>query len=224
MRSVSPRPSEEERREEIIRAALKLILKKGYSHTTLGQVAEKAGVSKGLISYYFPKKDDLFLAVLESILARLRRDLEACCREDLPAWDRVKLNLKNLFGSERRTRSYYTVLIDFLAEAPREKSVRDYTRVIYQTHLSYMERTVADGIARGEFRRTDAHAAASILIAAMEGLILQWLYNPDRLSLADAYRICEKYAAEYLLPPGATCALEPALASGQALAAGEAAG
>lgn len=204
---MSPRASEEERREEIVTAAQKLILKNGYGHTTLGQVAVRAGVSKGLISYYFPKKEDLFLAVLESILDRLRRDLEACCREDLPAWERVKLNLKNLFGSERRTRSYYTVLIDFLAEAPREKSVRDYTRVIYQTHLSYMERTVVDGIACGEFRRMDAHAAASMLIAGMEGLILQWLYNPERLSLNDAYRICEQYAAEFLLSPGAACDL-----------------
>jgi len=204
---VSPRASEEERREGIVKAAQKLILKNGYGHTTLGQVAVQAGVSKGLISYYFPKKEHLFLAVLESIVDRLRRDLEACCREELPAWEQVKLNLKNLFGSERRTRSYYTVLIDFLAEAPREKAVRDYTRVIYQTHLSYMERTVAHGIARGEFRRTDAHAAASMLIAAMEGLILQWLYNPERLSLNDAYRICEQYAAESLLSPGVACSL-----------------
>ncbi|OPZ78216.1 MAG: putative HTH-type transcriptional regulator YfiR [Actinobacteria bacterium ADurb.Bin444] len=192
---MSARPVEE-RREAIVSAAQELILKNGYSHTTLGQVAVRAGVSKGLISYYFAKKDELFLAVLERILGRLRRDLEGCCKGDRPAWEQVQLNLKNLFGSERRTRSYYTVLIDFLAQAPRERSVRDYTRVIYQTHLTYMERTVESGVKSGEFRPVEPHAAASMLVAMMEGLILQWLYNPERLSLADGYQLCERFARE----------------------------
>ena len=189
----------EERRERIVAAARKLILKNGYDHTTLGQVAVEAGVSKGLVSYYFATKDELFKAVLESVLARLRRDLEGCCRPDRSAWEQVQLNLHNLFGSERRTRSYYTVLIDFLAQAPREKSVRDYTRVIYQTHLSYMERTVEAGVRSGEFRPVDPHAAASMLVGMMEGLILQWLYNPDRLSLAQGYALSERFARALFL-------------------------
>ena len=120
----------EERREAIVSAAQELILKNGYSHTTLGQVAVRAGVSKGLISYYFAKKDELFLAVLERILGRLRRDLEGCCKGDRPAWEQVQLNLKNLFGSEEYP--YYTVLT-LPAQAP-ERCRGDYTRVIYQTH------------------------------------------------------------------------------------------
>lgn len=195
---MKPRPSEE-RREAIVAAALKLILRNGYDHTTLSQVAAQAGVSKGLVSYYFATKDELFLAVLERILGRLRRDLEGCCRGGRSAWEQVQLNLKNLFGSERRTRSYYTVLIDFLAQAPRERSVRDYTRVIYQTHLTYMERTVEAGVKSGEFQPVDAHASASMLVAMMEGLILQWLYNPERLSLAEGYRLCERFARELFL-------------------------
>ncbi|NLE74097.1 MAG: TetR/AcrR family transcriptional regulator [Actinobacteria bacterium] len=195
---MSPR-STEERRDMIVSAALKLILKNGYGNTTLGQVAAQAGVSKGLVSYYFAKKDELFLAVLERILGRLRSDLEACCRGGRTAWEQLQLSLKNLFGSERRTRSYYTVLIDFLAQAPREKSVGNYTRVIYQTHLTYIERIVQCGVESGEFQSVDPHSAASQLVAMMEGLILQWLYNPDRLSLADGYLLCERFARELFL-------------------------
>ncbi len=207
---MSPRPVEE-RREAIVNAALKLILKNGYDHTTLGQVAVQAGVSKGLVSYYFAKKDELFLAVLERILGRLRRDLEGCCRGGRSAWEQVQLNLKNLFGSERRTRGYYTVLIDFLAQAPRERSVRDYTRVIYQTHLTYLERTVESGVRSGEFRPVDPHAAASMLVAMMEGLILQWLYNPERLSLADGYQLCERFARELFFADTAFARVEAAV-------------
>src|SRR5660397_293584 len=73
----------QDRRTAIASSAQELILRNGYGYTTLDQVAEQAGVSKGLISYYFPTKDTLFLAVLENILARLTEDLERCYRADV---------------------------------------------------------------------------------------------------------------------------------------------
>jgi AcrR family transcriptional regulator len=196
------RVSEEERRQQIVRAARRLIVRHGYSHTTLAQVAAEVGVSKGLVSYYFAKKDALFLAVLDSMLSRLRDDLDAVYRRDLPAWERLKLNLKNLFGSEKRTKQYYGLLIEFLAEAPREKEISEYTRVIYQTHLTYIERTIDDGITAGEFASVDAGAEGSMLVALMEGMILQWMYAGESRSFIDAYHTCETVAACRLMPGG----------------------
>jgi TetR/AcrR family fatty acid metabolism transcriptional regulator len=198
------RSIEETRREVIVESAMRLILKNGYDRTTLDHVAAQAGVSKGLISYYFPNKDALFLAVLERILTRLRADLETCYRAHLPARERLRLNLKNLFGSEKRARQYYTVLIDFLARAPREKEIGGYTETIYQTVLTYVEWTIIDGVRAGEFRDVDPHVAASMLVAMMEGLVLQWLFNREGVSLAEAYDMCEMFVEQNLgvAPPG----------------------
>lgn len=209
------------RRERIVTAALKLILKRGYDRTTLDQVAAEAGVSKGLVSYHFTKKDDLFLAVLDQMLVRLQTDLEGCCKEDSPAWDQVTMNMRNLFGSERRTRSYYTVLVEFLGQASRKKSVREHTQIIYQTHLSYMERAVMAGVRSGQFKAVDPHAAASMLVAMMEGLILQWLYNPERLSLSDAYLLCERFARDLFLPAANDQMIEAASGGATSGVAGE---
>src|SRR5665811_700525 len=140
------RSAEETRRAEIAEAALRLILKFGFHSTTLDQVAAEAGVSKGLVSYYFSKKEELFLAVLERMVDRLSQDLERCYRTDVSARERLRLNFMNLFGNEQRTLQYYTVVIDFLGEALREKTVRAYTHTIYDTVLTYIEWTVTDGI------------------------------------------------------------------------------
>lgn len=193
------RSIEETRRELIVESALRLILKNGYDRTTLDHVAAQAGVSKGLISYYFPNKDALFLAVLERILARLRADLEACYRADLSARDRLRLNIKNLFDSEKRARQYYTVLIDFLARAPRDREIQGYTEIIYQTVLTYVEWTITDGVRAGEFRPVDTHEAAQMMVALMEGLMLQFLFNRQGVSLEDAFRMCEVFADEHLV-------------------------
>jgi AcrR family transcriptional regulator len=185
------------KREVIVDSALRLILKNGYD------VATMSGVSKGLVSYHFPKKDALFRAVLEKILHRLEDDLRAVHEAELPARERLTLYYRNLFEHEERTRHYYIVLVDFLAQAPREASVRNYTQVIYQTILQYVEMTVADGIVAGEFRNVDARIAAATIVALTEGFIFQWLYNPEGITPAQAQQVAEAYVVEHLLlPPG----------------------
>lgn len=197
---MSARNGGEMRREAIVSSAQELILRNGYGYTTLDQVAERAGVSKGLISYYFPTKDALFLAVLEKILARLTEDLERCYRADVSARERLRLNFQNLFGSEKRTRQYYLVLVDFLAQASRDSAVRDYTDVIYETVLKFVEWTIIDGIRAGEFRPVGSGHMASLFVATMEGLVFQWLYNREGVSLEEGYAICEALADDLLAP------------------------
>lgn len=195
------RSSEETRRGEIVDAALRLILKNGFHNTTLDQVAVQAKVSKGLVSYYFPKKDELFLAVLQLMIERLRSDLESAYRADLPARERLRLNFRNLFDNGKRTRQYYTVVIDFLSQALRERAVQGYTEVIYDTTLTYVEWTITDGIRSGEFRQVDAASMAAVLVAMMEGLVLQWLFGRDPISLDEAYAMCERFADDFLMDP-----------------------
>jgi AcrR family transcriptional regulator len=192
------RSIEETRRELIVESALRLILKNGYDRTTLDHVAAQAGVSKGLISYYFPNKDALFLAVLDRIHQRLRQDLEVCYRTDASARERLRLNLKNLFGSEKRARQYYVVLLDFLARVPREKSIQAGAEAIYQTVLTYVEWTIIDGIRSGEFRQVNTRDEASMIVAMMEGLILQWLFNRQAHTLDEAYELCDRFIEEHL--------------------------
>ena len=61
------RPSvEPERREQLIAAAARVIARSGYDAATVRDVAREAGVSTGVIAYYFEGKDDLFAHVLRS--------------------------------------------------------------------------------------------------------------------------------------------------------------
>ncbi|MFK7972567.1 MAG: TetR/AcrR family transcriptional regulator [Bacteroidia bacterium] len=68
---MSPRTStqfeemREQSRNAILEAALKLFAEKGYHKASIAQIANEAGVSKGLIYNYFEKKDDLLMGMIE---------------------------------------------------------------------------------------------------------------------------------------------------------------
>ncbi len=61
---------EEARRAQIVGCAIDTIAELGYGQASLARIAERAGISKGVIGYHFAGKDDLIGAVVAEVLAR----------------------------------------------------------------------------------------------------------------------------------------------------------
>ncbi len=78
---MSPRTSQQleklrqERKSQIIEAALEVMASEGYAHTTMNQVAKASGISKGLIYNYFESKENLVEGILLYSLGELKRIL-----------------------------------------------------------------------------------------------------------------------------------------------------
>ena len=64
----------------LLRAARDRFLHDGVDGASLRDIARQAGTSLGMIHYYFPAKDDLFMAVLEEVYAGFSRDIESLMR------------------------------------------------------------------------------------------------------------------------------------------------
>jgi len=193
------RSKEDFRREEIVDAALRLVLEVGYNQVTLADIAERVGVSKGLISYYFPKKEDVFLAVLDQIVERLTTDFQSFADADATAPEKLKMIFRNLFGNEKRARRYYTVVIDYMAQAIRTPGVQEYTQNIYNSYRTYTEKIIMEGVRRGQFRDVNPERATSMTLGMMEGLVLQWFFDKKGFDLDEAYRMCVDFMNSYLL-------------------------
>src|ERR1039457_4388452 len=66
------------RREEILAAAIHLFAAHGYAGTDTQLLADELQVGKGTLYRYFPSKEELFLAAVDSILSQLNEQIEAC--------------------------------------------------------------------------------------------------------------------------------------------------
>ncbi|UOQ48365.1 TetR/AcrR family transcriptional regulator [Gracilibacillus caseinilyticus] len=54
-----------DKKKAILEAAVELIAEKGYTHTSMQQIADSVGISKGSLYSYFPSKEDLFVSIYE---------------------------------------------------------------------------------------------------------------------------------------------------------------
>ena len=65
-----------ERKDQIVRATVECITKRGYHNFSMQDIARTAGVSKGIIHYYFLNKDDLMMSVLDRVAGDIEKVLE----------------------------------------------------------------------------------------------------------------------------------------------------
>lgn len=87
-------------RERLLQATVDLVDERGYEATTLGDIADRAGTARGLVSYYFPGKRQLLQSAVHRLMHRtLQAGLE---REPLPAGEDA--------GSERMARAIDAIL------------------------------------------------------------------------------------------------------------------
>ena len=61
---MGPKPQHDLKRQKILEAAGKVLAQCGYAQTTISLVAEKAGVSRGLLHYYFKSKEEMLAQVI----------------------------------------------------------------------------------------------------------------------------------------------------------------
>ncbi len=77
-----------DRRQEIVQAAKSLFSKKGYSSTSMDEIAEKVGITKASLYYFFESKERIFAEIIEEVLAEIRNymamELKICKEHSRP--------------------------------------------------------------------------------------------------------------------------------------------
>ncbi|MGR5876623.1 TetR/AcrR family transcriptional regulator [Bacillus pacificus] len=108
------------RRTQIIEDAIKVLVEGGYSNASIGNIAKKGGISKGVVTYHFPNKEELMKAVVEYSYALavpyMGKSMEGL--DSAPAFLRgyIESNLRFMFEH----RKYVMAIIEVVSNARTE--------------------------------------------------------------------------------------------------------
>jgi AcrR family transcriptional regulator len=190
----------DQRREQILRAAVEVFSARGYGDTRVADVAERAGVSPGLVIYYFKTKDRLLAEViryyddawyavgqsrmtgLASAAARLEEMVAMCC---LP-------------GAHPEPASLWRMWLDFWAQAARNAEVADVRQKSDERWREAITDLVCEGQQAGEFREIDAVSFAIHLCTLLDGFALQIILEDPAVGSMRAFEISMRFAADQL--------------------------
>lgn len=177
-RTVATPSAEDQRRQEILDAAVEVVVERGFAAARVADVAAIAGTSTGTVHYYFPTKADLLDAALRHASDRARdRHRAALATLDDPR--QQLLALVELQSPEGAVADEWAMWLEFWNEARRRPEWQDRNRQMYGDWTGWITEIVQHGVAQGQFRDgVDADEFARRFAGLLDGLAIQCLLDP----------------------------------------------
>ncbi|WP_327319852.1 TetR/AcrR family transcriptional regulator [Streptomyces sp. NBC_01235] len=193
------RLSTEERREQLLSVGARLFSESPYDDVWIEQVAEIAGVSRGLLYHYFPTKRDFFAAVVERESERMLRMTAAV--PGVPVRERLASGLDTYLEYVETHAHGYRAF--HRADAAGDQAVRK----VYQRALAAQEGQILAALgADPEFgpvfeERPDVRLAVRGWLAFTTAVCLEWLRGSD-LSRDQVRELCTRALLGVISYPG----------------------
>lgn len=170
----------QERRDQLVAAAVEVIAEHGYPAATADSIATRAGVSKGLLWHYFSDIDELFATAAQQTLVQLRLavadgiDLDARAPDVIRAAIRGAADLRRTHAAQRRALAAIVLNLRRPDGALR-LGVEDFEET-YARQEAIFRRGQADGDLRADL---DPRAMAVTYQGAVDGMLGYLDAHPD---------------------------------------------
>jgi AcrR family transcriptional regulator len=186
------------RRDAIVQATIRCLARDGYSGLRMKEVARVAGVSQGILHYYFDSKRAILLAALEKELDDLDRRVAPALRAAPDARAQVRAAIGAFLALADENREFWLVFVEFWGEMMHDRELSQVNAALYRRLRRTLGAVVARGTRGGLFRKVEPEGAGSVVLALVDGISLQRAFDPKAMTLARAVRLCEDAALGYL--------------------------
>lgn len=201
------------RREQIVEAAVAVIAEQGLHNLSLSEIENRAGMSRGQLTYYFPTKEAILLAVFDRLLQLMYERLgrpPAATQEgpstqgpagecDVGAWDIMQHLFDALLRCPPVSPEFHALQYTFLSQIGYREDFRRRLASLYEDWRSRMAEGLAADRTHGTTTRTvPPRAMASLTQALLHGLSMQLAADPQAFDRDEMVNLCLDMLGTYL--------------------------
>jgi AcrR family transcriptional regulator len=166
-------------RQAIVAAALALFAERGFAATSVQDIADQAGVTKGAFYHHFDSKNAVFLEIYSILPNHFLRTVREITSADLPARAALRRIIEAVAHIVQDFRAETTVWIGELrmmrdTDALDPDRLLDINAMTAET-VELVSAILRRGVASGEFHKVDDVQAVSFTIVSMPVLVYSWL-------------------------------------------------
>jgi AcrR family transcriptional regulator len=178
-----------EKREKILEAAIFVFAKKGTAKTKTADIAEAAQIGKGTIYEYFKSKDEIMMAAFLYVIKKAEDVVAFRLSKITDPWEKFVTYLsvwKEILQSEFK--DYMEIMLDFWAEGIRrkEKAATFSLKKIYDENRDLLKSILDECVSQDKIYPVNTHVVSSLILGALDGLMLQWIIDPGILDIEES--------------------------------------
>jgi len=187
-----------DKRDRILKAAIKVFAKNGFYATRVSEIAKAAGVADGTIYLYFKNKDDVLITIFEDGINRLLVILRKVAESDEPFEKRITRIIELQLGLLEDQRDLAEVITVNLRQSSR--LLKQYATPLFMQYIDVIAGVVREGQEDGAFRKDlNPRVVARSLFGALDAILLTWaLGEGDTPALRKAAAHCASLFLEGL--------------------------
>jgi TetR/AcrR family fatty acid metabolism transcriptional regulator len=172
-----------DKRETILRAAIKVFAGYGYFNSKVSDIAGEAGIADGTVYLYFKSKDEILHSIFDRAMAEFiaegRRELNVIAKPTAKLERIAQLHLEKL-GADRDLAIVFQVEL-----RGSTKFMQEFSAAGFGEYLDIIRKTIEDGQATGDFRSDiKPIVAAKILYGALDEMVTNWVLSKKSYPLA----------------------------------------
>ncbi|MET0386943.1 MAG: TetR/AcrR family transcriptional regulator [Polyangiales bacterium] len=193
----------------IVEATMRVLARQGYARTSLMDIANEVGMSKGAVHYHFPTKEALITQVLEhavDAVAERTRKVWVAGENPLVA---MRSALREMWTVRAALSDDVKVFGDLLAQSMHDANLREPLATYYRFAFSQVEEHLRTAQSLGLRPKIDAAFLPRILHALLDGFALQKIVDPESVGDEQVVHALETIAASLFEFPTAGAAAAP---------------
>jgi AcrR family transcriptional regulator len=170
-----------ERELSVVTAAAELIAEQGLAQLRMADVADRAGMSVGHVTYYFPSKTELLVRAIQQSESQFQAEVREALHRHDDAWERL-VALVELAAASGPGDPGWLLWFEVWANAAADPELAEVQQQLDGWWRQQMAEVISYGTERGTFRPTDPERAGLILSALTDGLSVQLALGSDAVA------------------------------------------
>jgi AcrR family transcriptional regulator len=189
------------RREQVVEAAAAIIAEHGIQNLSLSAIEKRAGMSRGHLTYYFPTKEDILLAVFDHMVETMRKRVGVgeCEEFERSGWAGTQCLLQMILLAPPVNPTFAPLQYTFLAQMSHREDFRERVAGLYEEWRTHMARALEKDLTRVESPPPfPPRALATFIQAVLHGMAMQRAANPEAFDREQILALCLDVLGSYL--------------------------
>ena len=173
------------RKDQILDAALTVLVQNGYEGSRMDDVVSESQLSKGAIYWYYKSKKDMYLDLVNFWVIRYSATINHLVENDQTAPDQLKSLFNYFIDQYESDPDPFIALTEFWSMAQKDDDFRAKLQKVYSQFLEVLEKIVAKGVKDGDFKKLDIRITAMSIMLNVESINWFTLFDTHGVSARD---------------------------------------
>lgn len=173
---------QDKRKNQILHAALKVLIHNGYEHSRMDDIVKESQLSKGTLYWYYKSKKEIYLDLVNFWVTRYSVTINHLAETNKPAPRQLNSLFNYFIDQYESDPDPFKALTEFWAIAQQDDDFKNKLQKVYSHFLEVLEKIISKGVKEGDFKKVKLRITAMSIMLNIESINWFTLFEPHGVS------------------------------------------